>query len=106
VDKAKPCAISKHAVWQAYQKVQANQGAAGVDAESIADFEKHLKDNLYRIWNRMSSGSYFPPPVRAVGIPKKNGGIRILGIPTVGDRIAQMVAKEALEPLVEPQPWK
>jgi RNA-directed DNA polymerase len=103
VDKAKPFAISKHAVWQAYQKVQANQGAAGVDAESIADFEKHLKDNLYRIWNRMSSGSYFPPPVRAVGIPKKNGGIRILGIPTVGDRIAQMVAKEALEPLVEPQ---
>lgn len=103
MDKAKPFAISKHAVWQAYQKVQANQGVAGVDAESIADFEKHLKDNLYKIWNRMSSGSYFPPPVRAVSIPKKNGGTRLLGIPTVGDRIAQMVAKEALEPLVEPQ---
>jgi RNA-directed DNA polymerase len=102
VDKAKPFDISKHAVWWAYQKVQANQGAAGVDAESIADFERHLKDNLYKIWNRMSSGSYFPPPVRAVSIPKKDGGIRILGIPTVSDRIAQMVAKEALEPLVEP----
>ena len=102
MDKAKPFDISKHAVWWAYQKVKANQGAAGVDAESIADFEKHLKDNLYKIWNRMSSGSYFPPPVRAVAIPKKTGGTRILGIPTVSDRIAQMVAKETLEPLVEP----
>jgi RNA-directed DNA polymerase len=103
VDKAKPFAISKHAVWRAYQKVKANQGAAGVDAESITDFEGNLKDKLYKIWNRMSSGSYFPPPVRAVGIPKKTGGTRILGIPTVGDRIAQMVAKEHLEPFVEPQ---
>jgi RNA-directed DNA polymerase len=103
VDKAKPFEISKHAVWRAYQKVKANQGAAGVDAESITDFEDNLKDNLYKIWNRMASGSYFPPPVRAVGIPKKTGGTRILGIPTVGDRIAQMVAKEYLEPLVEPQ---
>jgi RNA-directed DNA polymerase len=103
VDKAKPFAISKHAVWRAYQKVRANQGAAGVDAESLTDFEGNLKDNLYKIWNRMVSGSYFPPPVRAVEIPKKTGGTRILGIPTVGDRIAQMVAKEYLEPWVEPQ---
>jgi RNA-directed DNA polymerase len=102
VDKAKPFKISKHAVWRAYQKVKANQGAAGVDAESLTDFEGNLKANLYKIWNRMASGSYFPPPVRAVGIPKKTGGTRILGIPTVGDRIAQMVAKEYLEPLVEP----
>jgi RNA-directed DNA polymerase len=104
--------ISKHAVWRGYQRVKANHGAAGVDAVSLTDFEGNLKNNLYKIWNRMSSGSYFPPPVRAVGIPKKTGGTRILGIPTVGDRIAQMVAKEYLEPLVEPQfhpdskPWK
>ena len=103
MDKAKPFAISKYTVWRAYQKVRANQGAAGVDAESLTDFEGNLKDNLYKIWNRMVSGSYFPPPVRAVGIPKKTGGTRILGIPTVGDSIAQMVAKEYLEPLVEPQ---
>ena len=103
MDKAKPFEISKHAVWRAYQKVKANQGAAGVDAESLTDFEGNLKDHLYKIWNRMASGSYFPPPVRAVSIPKKTGGTRILGIPTVGDRIAQMVAKEYLEPLVEPQ---
>jgi RNA-directed DNA polymerase len=102
VDKAKPFAISKHAVWRAYQKVKANQGAAGVDAESSTDFERNLKDNLYQIWNRMASGSYFPPPVRAVRIPKRTGGTRILGIPTVGDSIAQMVAKEYLEPVVEP----
>jgi RNA-directed DNA polymerase len=94
VEKAKPCDIAKHAVWWASQKVKANQGAAGVDAESIADFEKHLKENLYKMWNRMSSGSYCPPPVRAVARPKKTGGTRILGIPTVRDRSAQMVAKE------------
>ena len=103
VNKAKPFEISKWVVWEAYQKVKANQGAAGVDAESVADFEKDLKDNLYKIWNRMSSGSYLPPPVRMVAIPKAGGGQRMLGIPTVSDRIAQMVAKIYLEPLVEPQ---
>jgi RNA-directed DNA polymerase len=75
---------------------------AGVDKESINDFEKDLKDNLFKIWNRMSSGSYFPPPVKAVPIPKKSGGERILGVPTVGDRVAQMVVKLILEPKVEP----
>ena len=73
--------------------VKANAGLAGVDKQSIEDFEKDLKDNLYKIWNRMSSGSYFPPPVKAVAIPKKNGGERILGVPTVADRVAQMVVK-------------
>ena len=102
MDKAKPFEISKWAVWEAYQKVRANQGAAGVDAESIADFEKDLKNNLYKIWNRMSSGSYIPPPVRTVAIPKAGGGERLLGIPTVSDRIAQMVVKLHLEPLLEP----
>ncbi len=79
----KPFDISKRVVMEAFQKVKANQGAAGVDGESIEEFEKDLKRNLYRIWNRMSSGSYFPPPVRAVQIPKKAGGSRILGVPTV-----------------------
>jgi len=101
--KAKPFSISKQVVWEAWQKVKANQGAAGVDKESIADFEKKLKNNLYRIWNRMSSGTYFPPPVLMVNIPKATGGERTLGIPTVGDRVAQMVAKMYLEPVVEPQ---
>ena len=89
-------------VWEGYQRVRANKGAAGVDAESITDFEKDLKGNLYKIWNRMSSGSYFPPPVRAVVIPKDKGGQRVLGIPTVEDRVAQMVVKIYLEPKVEP----
>ena len=89
-------------VWEAHQRVKAKQGAAGVDHQSIEEFEKDLKDNLYKIWNRMSSGSYFPPPVKAVEIPKKNGGQRILGVPTVADRIAQTVAKIYFEPLVEP----
>jgi len=100
--KAKPFSISKQVVWEAWLKVKTNQGAAGVDEESIAEFDKKLKDNLYRIWNRMSSGSYFPPPVRMVSIPKAGGGERMLGIPTVGDRVAQMVAKMYLEPVVEP----
>lgn len=100
--EAKPFCISKWAVWEAWTKVRANQGAAGVDDESIAEFEKRLKPNLYRIWNRMSSGTYFPPPVRTVQIPKPDGGKRTLGIPTVGDRVAQMVAKRYLEPKVEP----
>jgi RNA-directed DNA polymerase len=100
--KAKPFEISKHAVWEAYKRVKANKGAAGIDGKSISAFEKRLKDNLYKIWNRMSSGSYFPPPVKVVEIPKKSGGTRILGVPTVADRIAQMVAKMYFEPKVEP----
>ncbi|MDE3046569.1 MAG: group II intron reverse transcriptase/maturase [Verrucomicrobiota bacterium] len=87
---------------EAYKAVKSNAGAGGIDEQSIEDFEKNLKDNLYKIWNRMSSGSYFPPPVRAVAIPKKNGGERILGIPTVADRVAQTVVKMVFEPEVEP----
>lgn len=102
MEKAKSFDISKHVVWEAYKRVKANKGVAGIDEESIAAFEERLKDNLYKIWNRMSSGSYFPPPVKAVEIPKKSGGKRILGVPTVADRIAQMVAKMYLEPKVEP----
>lgn len=102
MDKTKPFDISKQVVWDAYKRVKANKGAAGIDEESLSKFEEDLKDNLYKIWNRMSSGSYFPPPVKAVEIPKKNGGVRILGIPTVADRIAQMVAKMYFEPKVEP----
>lgn len=90
------------AVWNAWLRVKANHGAAGVDEVSIAEYERDLKGNLYKIWNRMSSGTYFPPPVRRVMIPKANGGERPLGIPTVGDRVAQMVVKMYLEPLVEP----
>ncbi len=97
MSKAKPFCISKQEVWEAYKRVKANKGAAGVDEQSIADFEKRLKPNLYKIWNRMSSGSYFPPPVRTVKIPKANGGERKLGIPTVSDRIAQMVVKSRLD---------
>jgi len=101
VDKAKPFCISKWEVWEAYKRIKANQGAAGVDGQSIAEFEEDLKDNLFKIWNRMSSGSYFPPPVRRVDIPKDNGGTRPLGIPTVADRIAQTVVKRSLEPILE-----
>jgi RNA-directed DNA polymerase len=82
--------------------VKANKGAEGVDGETIEEFEKDVKNNLYKLWNRMSSGSYLPPPVRTVEIPKSNGGMRKLGIPTVSDRVAQMVVKVKLEPLVEP----
>lgn len=102
MDKAKPFCIAKGDVWEAYKRVKANQGAAGVDGQSIAEFEEDLKGNLYRIWNRMSSGSYFPSPVRRVDIPKGDGRTRALGIPTVSDRIAQMVVLRYLEPLVEP----
>ena len=100
--EAKPHDIPKQLVWEAYQRVKANRGAAGVDGESIAAFEKDLKGSLYKIWNRMSSGSYFPAPVRLVEIPKDNGGTRPLGIPTVADRVAQTVVKMVLEPMVEP----
>jgi RNA-directed DNA polymerase len=96
--------ISKWEVWRAWEKVRANKGAPGVDGCSIEEFEKDLKGNLYKIWNRMSSGSYFPPPVRAVEIPKLHGGgTRILGVPTVADRIAQTVVAARLEQVVEPK---
>ena len=99
----KPFAISKRLVWEAWRRVKANRGAEGVDEESIEEFEANLRGNLYKLWNRMSSGSYMPPPVRAVEIPKKGGrGVRVLGVPTVADRIAQTVAYLYLEPEVEP----
>ena len=99
----KPFDISKRAVWEAWEKVKANKGAPGVDGVSIAEFEKDLKGNLYKIWNRMSSGSYFPRPVRAVQIPKPHGeGARILGVPSVADRVAQTVVARVLEARVEP----
>ena len=95
--------ISKREVWDAFERVKANKGAPGVDGCSVEDFEKDLKNNLYKIWNRMSSGSYFPPPVRAVEIPKsQGGGTRMLGVPTVSDRIAQTVVARRLEAKVEP----
>lgn len=94
--------ISRHQVLEAYKRVKANHGAGGIDGVSIEEFEKDLKNNLYKIWNRMSSGSYFPEAVRGVEIPKKNGKKRLLGIPTIGDRVAQMTVRMSLEPLVEP----
>ena len=102
MDKTKSYDISKQVVWEAYKKVKANKGSAGIDEMSMDQFEEKLKDNLYKLWNRMSSGSYFPPPVKVVEIPKEGKGMRILGIPTVADRIAQMVAKAYFEPTVEP----
>jgi RNA-directed DNA polymerase len=86
MESTKPFSISKQAVWTAYQQVKANHGAAGVDGESIEAFEAQLKDNLYKLWNRLASGSYFPPPVKVVAIAKKEGGQRLLGVPTVADR--------------------
>lgn len=102
MSEAKPFDIPKREVWEAFKKVKANQGAAGVDGQSIAEFEAGLADNLYKLWNRLSSGSYFPPPVRRVDIPKASGGTRPLGIPTVADRIAQEVVRRYLEPRLEP----
>lgn len=102
MDKAKPFGISKREVWEAYKRVKANQGAAGVDGQTIAKFDEDRSNNLYRIWNRMSSGSYVPPPVLRVDIPKGDGRTRPLGIPTVSDRIAQMVVQRYLEPKLEP----
>lgn len=100
--QVKPFDIPKQMVWEAYQRVKANKGAAGVDGQTVEQFEQDLSNNLYRLWNRMSSGSYFPPPVKAVEIPKASGGVRILGVPTVADRIAQTVVAMYLERLVEP----
>ena len=100
--RAKPFCIPKRAVWEAYKRVRANHGAAGVDGQTIAEFEEDLKDNLYRLWNGMSSGSYMAPPVRRVEIPKDNGGgVRLLGIPSVADRVAQTVVKDYLEPILD-----
>ena len=98
----KPFNIDKRQVLEAYKAVKSKAGAAGVDGQTIEQFEADLKSNLYKIWNRMSSGSYFPPPVRAVSIPKKTGGDRILGVPTVADRVAQMVVKQVIEPNLDP----
>ena len=99
MEETKPFKISKQAVKIAFDRVKANKGTYGIDEQTIAEFEENLKDNLYKIWNRMSSGTYFPKPVKAVAIAKKNG-TRILGIPTVEDRIAQMVTKIYFEPKV------
>ncbi len=102
MEKAQSFEIPKLFIWDAWQAVRANKGAAGVDGQSIQDFGKNEKDNLYKLWNRMSSGSYFPKPVKRVDIPKKSGGTRPLGIPTVQDRIAQMTARMVFEPMLEP----
>jgi len=102
MEKTKSFAITKRQVWEAYKKVKRNKGSAGVDKVDIATFEANLENNLYKLWNRLSSGSYIPPPVLRVEIPKSDGGRRALGIPTVADRVAQMVVKGYLEPLLEP----
>lgn len=101
MDKARSWSIPKLYVWDAYKRVKANRGAAGVDDQTIEEFERDLANNLYKLWNRMSSGSYFPPPVKRVNIEKRGGGFRPLGIPTVSDRIAQAVVKGYLEPELE-----
>ena len=98
----KPFNITKKQVYEAYKAVKSNAGSAGVDRQTIEQFDSDLRRNLYKLWNRMSSGSYFPPPVRAVSIPKKTGGQRILGVPTVADRVAQMVVKQLIEPDLDP----
>lgn len=102
MNKTKSFNISKQVVWEAFKRIKANRGTAGVDRQEIADFESDLKNNLYKVWNRMSSGSYFPQPVLRVEIPKADGRLRPLGIPTITDRIAQMVVKIVLEPTLEP----
>jgi retron-type reverse transcriptase len=93
--------ISKQSVWRAYKRVRANQGSAGVDDQTLAEFEEDLKGNLYKIWNRLTSGTYIPPPVKAVERPKKSGGTRVLGVPCISDRVAQTVVKMHLEPELE-----
>src|SRR3954470_3574759 len=103
LDVVKPFDIPKQAVWEAYRRGAANKGAPGVDGQTLSEFETDLKSNLYKIWNRMSSGSYFPPPVKAVEIPKQHGGgVRTLGIPCVVDRVAQTVVAAHLEKRVDP----
>ena len=102
MNKSKQYEIPKRAVIEAYKRVKANKGSAGIDGMDFEKFEERLNNNLYKIWNRMSSGSYFPSPVMAVEIPNKSGGTRRLGIPTIADRIAQMVARAYVERAVEP----
>ena len=99
--KLKAFCISKKSLMVAWKRVRSNKGGPGVDSQSLKDFESNLKDNLYKIWNRMSSGTYFPPPVKGVEIPKSDGEVRLLGVPTVADRVAQTVVLEYLEPLLE-----
>ena len=99
--QAKPFPVTKRQVWEAYKRVKANKGGAGVDGQTLEDFERDVGDNLYKLWNRMASGSYMPPAVKRVEIPKEGGGVRPLGVPTVADRVAQMVVKQALEPELE-----
>jgi group II intron reverse transcriptase/maturase len=101
LNQAKPFPITKRQVWEAYKSVRANQGGAGVDDQSLAECAEDLENNLYKLWNRLASGSWMPPPVKRVEIPKANGGVRPLGVPTVADRIAQTVVKQALEPELE-----
>ena len=101
MEKIKPFNISKQLVFEAYEKVKANKGGAGVDSQSLKEFENHLNNNLYKLWNRMSSGSYFPSPVKAVEIPKRTGGTRTLGIPTVTDRIAQAIVVMMIEQKID-----
>jgi group II intron reverse transcriptase/maturase len=101
LNQAKPFPITKRQVWEAYKSVRANQGGAGVDEQSLAEFAEDLENNLYKLWNRLASGSWMPPPVKRVEIPKADGGVRGLGVPTVADRIAQTVVKQALEPVLE-----
>lgn len=103
MNETKSIPITKKMVWEAFKKVKRNRGSAGVDEISLEKFEKNLSNNLYKIWNRLASGSYFPPAVKEVAIPKRSGGSRKLGIPTVGDRVAQMVVKNYLEPRLEAQ---
>lgn len=102
VKSAKPFPVSKRQVWEAYKRVKANRGAAGIDGQTLTGFDENVTDNLYKLWNRMASGSYMPQAVRRVDIPKADGGVRPLGIPAVSDRIAQMVVKQILEPVLEP----
>jgi len=97
----RPFAVTGHEVWCAWEQVRDNKGAPGVDGQSIAAFEERLEDNLYKVWNRMSAGSYFPPPVRAVEIPKAGGGTRTLGVPTIADRVAQTVAANRIVTVTE-----
>ena len=101
MEVTRPIPITRMMVMEAYKRVKANRGSAGVDGESLEMFEANLKDNLYKIWNRLTSGSYFPPAVKAVPIPKVGGKVRVLGVPTVADRVAQMVVKQILEPRLE-----
>jgi len=101
MSQTKSYVIPKGLIYSAYLRVKANKGSAGIDGQSLYDFEQNLENNLYKLWNRMSSGSYFPKAVKRVEIPKADGGIRPLGIPTVADRVAQMVVKMQIEPELE-----